>query len=364
MKNTSKWIISGVVVALVGAGIYFGNTKLQKGNLGFFDAGSKLSITKDVISDVKTSQVITGTTNVVFGAFKFQNDSNEEITIRKIRVRNLGTNTDGISNIGIYDGNKLLNDNILTAQNEGTIVASLGADGYGDPKATTFNYSSNPIVISKNTSRVFTIKAYTVYNATSGQTVQFSIESIEKFNGKNSRPTTIDVKVDETAVKYLYPTKLNFAWVASPSKTIHKGKQIKVAEFKIGADAANVNNAGAYITLENLNLTNVSTAELSNFTLKDVTFNTNIIINSPTTNFDTAGAGWEVGFQQGEQRTFQLFADVNKTANNQVVVFKFFGGNPAKTGSALWTAINMQSAVTVGWTVGAYDTESPALIVP
>ena len=45
------------------------------------------------------SQLVAGTTNVTFGAYKLDRNI-EDVRIKKITVRNIGSNTNGLTNIG------------------------------------------------------------------------------------------------------------------------------------------------------------------------------------------------------------------------------------------------------------------------
>lgn len=152
------------------------------GQLITISASGTLTVARDTVSNVKNSQMVAGTTNVTFGAFKLQTGNIEDVRIKKITVRNLGTLTLGLSQIGIYDGSTLLNDDPATQASEGIAKASLGADTSvlgNDSKSVTFDYTARPYVIAKNSSKILTVKANTIYDSVSGRTVQLTIDSIE-----------------------------------------------------------------------------------------------------------------------------------------------------------------------------------------
>ena len=617
--------------------------------------GGTLTISRDTVSNVKSSQIVAGSTGVSFGAYKFQTGNIEDIRIKKVTLVNIGSNRDGLQNIGLYDGTTLLNDVSTTPGNEGILKASLGADisSLGnDLKSVTFDYSANPYVITKNSSKVLTVKANTVYSATSGQTVQFAIASIEAegagssariyatqttelsdgaaanawsagqvaavssgdvggaiaangagnsispvattgvavggaltgadlpftaitlpatnrmtklntvMNGSavvsevpsaaatypyavgdvlaindagtvantnvhvvttavavgatllgastpvagltlaaqdritrlpagyseavsatatsqyvlgdilavtdanvpannglytvvnavavgggmigaaaannvvalqsgatlttddrvtkmatqstevpsataiyaynlgdvivvddNSTPANngtyvvrtavavggsllaadalgtgitflatdriskLNTQTQEDNIKRLYPTKLNFAWVAPAGPTLSTGLQIEVARFTMGADAANVNNPGTSVSVSALNFTEISSAQLTSYLLNDVTNGVNITANSAYSNsssFSSAAAGGAMSaqtFQQGETRTYKLLADVGTSAGSQTVSFRFNSGSNITAGTATWTV----GSETSTWTVLAGD---------
>lgn len=146
------------------------------------NAGGSLTVSRDTVTNVKSSQVVSGSTNVVFGAYKLQTGNIEDVKVKRVTVRNIGSNTNGVVSMGIYDGTTLLNDDVATSTNEGITKASLGSDSStlgNDTKSVTFDYSSNPFIISKNSYKVLTIKANTVYSATNGETAQFVIDSLD-----------------------------------------------------------------------------------------------------------------------------------------------------------------------------------------
>ena len=134
-------------------------------------------VSRDAVTDIRDSQIVAGTTNVTFAAYKLT-AGNTDLRIKQITIRNMGSNVNGIVNIGLYDGSRLLD---ATKANSGTIKTALGMDG--DPKSVTFIYGSDSsVVVPKNSSKVITVKANTVYSATAGQTVQFKIEGIQLYN--------------------------------------------------------------------------------------------------------------------------------------------------------------------------------------
>ncbi len=161
------------------------------GQVVTINTAGTLALSRDTVTNVKSSQLVAGTTGVVFGAYKLQTGNIEDVRIKKITVRNVGTNTNGLANLGVYSGATLVNDDAATTGNEGIVKASLGADSAvlgNDTKSVTFDYSGNPFVIAKNSSVVLSVKANTVYAATSGQTAQFVIDSIEAEGaGSNAR---------------------------------------------------------------------------------------------------------------------------------------------------------------------------------
>lgn len=132
-----------------------------------------LTVSRDVVTNIKASQIVAGTTNVTFGAYKLQTGNVEDVKIKKITVRNIGSNTNGVVSIGVYDGATLVGH--ITKATFGSDINVLG----NDPKSVTFDYGADPYVITKNTYKVLTVKANTVYSATSGQTVQLVIDSID-----------------------------------------------------------------------------------------------------------------------------------------------------------------------------------------
>jgi len=360
MKNSIKVIIAVVAVALIGGGVYYSNTGLQQGSLGksrgsLNSQPGSLLVSRDTVTNIKDSQIVAGTTNVTFAAFKLTAGNTADLRIKQITIRNIGSNTDGIVNIGLYDGSRLLDDNPATTKvNEGTIKTSLGMDG--DPKAVTFIYDSgSPVVIPKNSSKVITVKANTVYAATAGQTVQFKIEGIQVYNipGATIR-AIVSYASDTDALKVLYPTKLNFDWTVMPITSLPRSiSQAEVARFTMGADAANANDQGAYVSVSALNFKNLSTANLTNFTLQDLTMGgRNEATNANSSNFYSTEAGGsmlQLFFEQGVTRTFKILADVSANANDSVQ-FRFSAGSPNTAGSAIWSVAGYSTVSGITWT--------------
>lgn len=136
-----------------------------------------LTVSRDTVTNVRSSQVVAGTTGVTFGAYKFQTSNTEGIKIRKIYLSNAGSNVNGLTNIALYDGSA----NPLG----GIKKASLGSDSLitgGDERSVVFDYTGladGGYLLDKNTFKVLTVKADSVYAATSGQTAQFAIADIE-----------------------------------------------------------------------------------------------------------------------------------------------------------------------------------------
>lgn len=311
-----------------------------------------LTVEDDVVTNIRSTQIVAGATNVTFAAFRFFARGDEDVRIQRIRVRNIGTNINGIASIGIYSDGVLINDDPTTTPNEGI----LGADG--SPNAVLFDYSTRPYIIPRDSFKVFTIKANTVYNATSGQTVKFEIDLVDAVGvNSNTRivPTLLNAR--ENALHRLYPTKLNFAWIAPASTTLLTGRAVEVGRFTLGADVANANNPGASVAVTALNLTNLSTATLVNFTLNDVTQNVNVATAANSSSFSSTVAGGVLStltLQQGETRTFKILADAETTAGYQTAQFRFNAGTESLTtgsGSATWSVTNNGVTSNSVWTI-------------
>lgn len=63
-----------------------------------------------------------------------------------------------------------------------------------------------------------------------------------------SSSISIPTGIAYDATKILYPTKLNFDWILSSTSTLPTGSQVEVGRFTLGADAADVNNSGSFVT--------------------------------------------------------------------------------------------------------------------
>ncbi len=634
-------------------------TAAVSGQVVTVSASGTLTVTRDTVTNVKSTQIVAGSVNVVFGSYKLQTGNIEDVKVKKITVRNIGSNTNGLSNIGIYDGATLLNDDAATTPSEGQLK-SLGVSSSvigNDTKSVTFDYSDRPYTIAKNSFKLLTVKANTVYNATNGSTVQLVIDSLElegsgsaariypaittetasgastnafavgeilalsdgqaiaagadtgtssfagvvttaaaaganigaavgtvvdgvdlvngtsthqitKINpvyfgssivsevvsatasaaatysyavgdvvaisdddtvannnfhvvttavvattndlddagdlvtgitlanadrisrvasgfsettlsaaatnytvgdilavtdigtpannglyvvgtsvasagnmvtsdlvrlqsgasivdgdyvakmptlhteapsasatyayavgdvividdagtaGNNGmyvvgtavavggsllaadalgtgvtfvaadRISKLYVKSQEDNLKRLYPTKLNFTWTAAASTTLLTGSQQEVGRFTLGADVANANNPGASVSVTALNLTELSTATLVNFTLNDVTQNANVATNANSSSFSSTAAGGTLStltFQQGETRTFKILADVATNAGSQIAQFRYNSGSQFAAGSATWSATGAATVNAITWTVLAGD---------
>ncbi len=133
------------------------------------------TVSRDTVTNVRSSQIVAGTTGVTFGAYKFQSSNSE--AIKKLYLANAGNNSNGITNIGVYDGG--------TTPIGSITKSSLGSDRNltgGDEKNVVLDFtgmSGGGYVIPKNTYKVLTVKADTVYAATSGQTAQLVIADLE-----------------------------------------------------------------------------------------------------------------------------------------------------------------------------------------
>lgn len=115
-----------------------------------------------------------------------------------------------------------------------------------------------------------------------------------------------------------------FVWVTLVDSTLLTGNQVEVARFHI--DAKPSSDPKAYVTVPQLNFYNLSTATLTNFTLRDITQNVNVATNSNSGNFHNAPNGGNMKplvFQQGESRTFKILADVGTNAGNQTAQLKY-----------------------------------------
>lgn len=344
MKNKYILIISLVVIAVVGYSAFFGKTAMFKGSFG------PLSFQKD--APIVSSQIVAGTTDVRFRKFSLSANSAKDLLIKKIVIRQEGTNKDGIVNIGIYD------DAILVG---GIRQASFGAD-VKNPTIAVFDYSATPYRIQRGQTKIFTIKADTVYSATSGSTVKMVLDSVNDTPVSTSSELFQNIQMPPIPPTFvLYPTKLNFEWVETPATSLLAGSQIEVGRFKMGADAANANNPGAFVSVAGLNLTDFSTAALSNFTLNDITYNLNAAVVANSSSFNSTAAGGTMStviFQQGEQRTFKILADVRTNAGTQFAQFRFNAGTQFNTGSATWSVTNNAVTSSSTWTVLAGNAAS------
>lgn len=141
-------------------------------------AAGTLGVSRDTVTNVRSSQLVAGTTGVTFGAFKFQTTNTEGIKIRKIYLSNAGSNTNGLTNIGIYESGSTSPIGSITK-------ASLGSDTLvtgGDEKSVVFDYtglSNGGYSIPKNTFKVLLVKGDTVYAATAGQTARLVVAEVE-----------------------------------------------------------------------------------------------------------------------------------------------------------------------------------------
>ncbi|MBI2483773.1 hypothetical protein HYV71_01140, partial [Candidatus Uhrbacteria bacterium] len=137
-----------------------------------------LAVSRDTVTNVRSSQLVAGTTGVTFSAFKFQTSNTEGIKIRKIYLSNAGSNSNGLTNLGIYESGSTSPIGSITK-------ASLGSDTLvtgGDEKSVVFDYTglaSGGYSIPKNTYKVLLVKGDTVYAATAGQTAQLVVAEVE-----------------------------------------------------------------------------------------------------------------------------------------------------------------------------------------
>lgn len=301
-------------------------------------------------ANIHQSQIVAGMTNVDFGAYRFSAGAEEAVRITQITVRNTGTNHDGLTAIRM-------------SNNGATFGDSLGAED-GDSAGVTIRYSENNSIPAGG-SVLLTVRANTVYSATSGQTAQFIIENIQAEGVSSGRSISVAASgLSAGPVKVLYPTKLNFAWVAQPSTVLTTGTQVEVGRFTIGADAANANNASASVSVSDLRFQYTGTASLTNFTLNSLTMNRNVASNANASNFNataaggTLGATYPVRLEQGFTETFRILADVSYNAGSQTVQFRFNSGSFTSTGTATWGVTNNSRTVGSAWTVLAGDAES------
>lgn len=376
MRKSYK-IVTGIATVVVVAALALGNSGLYKGSLGDLVNGSPavgtLTVSRDTDTDtnVKTSQIVSGTSQVTFGAYKFQTGTGEDIRIKKITVKNIGSNMNGIANIGIYYFNGiagkslLLNDAPATPANEGIMAPSLKNNEY------TFDYSTRPYTIPANSFLVLQVIADTVYQATSGQTVQFEITSVEAEGAVSNAPIVFTGSAKDNP-KTLYPTKLNFSWLHSPAGDIlTTGKAVEVARFTLGADAADPFNPGATLSVTDLNFTLLATARLTRLMIYDVTNNIPVTPTNGSNSTNFMGAGttefnnlYPLLFQQGEKRTFKIIADVGTNAGSQTAQFRFNSGTPFTPGTATWNVTNNGITSYSSWTElqgNDSDTSSPTL---
>lgn len=208
-------------------------------------ASGTLAVSRDTVTNVRTSQVVAGTTGVTFGAYKFQTSNTESIKIRKVYVSNAGSNTNGLTSIGLYDGG---------ANPIGSIAkSSLGSDTLitgGDEKSVVFDFTGmtgGGYEIPLNTFKVLSLKANTVYAATAGQTAQLVISEVEaEGTGSGTRVYTTLNGADAT------PAASTLSYAAGDVLSVHDNDDATSPNFagnaNVGVVATSTAAAGTVLT--------------------------------------------------------------------------------------------------------------------
>lgn len=146
----------------------------------------------------------------------------------------------------------------------------------------------------------------------------------------------------------IFPTNAKFSW--TPVTATTAGPQVIVAQFSLGANAANASNPNSTVAVTNLAFVKSGQATLTNYTLYDVTNSANVATNASGPVFGVGAVNGNMAtltFQQGEVRTYQIKADVGTNGTGQTAYFTFnsgqfnsVAGNGTTLSSATWSVTN------------------------
>lgn len=111
--------------------------------------------------------------------------------------------------------------------------------------------------------------------------------------------------------------RVQFNWIPETYTILNQGRQVRIGKFTLGA-TPDPEHIWTSIRVSELRFGNISTAQLSNLTLNDITNNQNVATNASSASFNSTVEGGvmpALTFQQGETRTFQILADTTVNPN-------------------------------------------------
>ncbi|MEK7212102.1 MAG: peptidoglycan-binding domain-containing protein, partial [Patescibacteria group bacterium] len=173
-------------------------------------AAGTLAVARDTVTNLKSSQYVAGQTGITLGAFKLTANNAEDVKIKKLTLVNSGSVATGFGpNIGVYEQG-------ASSPIANITVASLGTDG-----TFTFDYSSAPYTVPKNSSKVLVVKADTAYTATAGGTVELAVSRLEAQGADSSAA--------------VYPSITSAASTATFGYTLNAGDVVFASNGTVGA---------------------------------------------------------------------------------------------------------------------------------